>query len=366
MDKEWLQGLSQPTINVYLAIEEQMLVNIAKRLSKHDSLLDEDIESWQLQNMNQLEGLRDENLSFIAEQSGKTQEEVKKAFKEAGYGTLKGQEEILRKGVDAGALNEAPNMYESSALAQILESYERQAWQTFDLVNTTMLDESRKVYLDIINQTTGQVIAGTQTARQAMRDTVSKWADSGIPALIDRSGRQWSNEGYISMVMRSNANNVANEMQDTRFDEFGVELIEISSHMGARPKCAPYQGRMFSRNGSHDEYPPLSDTSYGELAGLFGINCRHNKYPYIKGVSQQRYKGYDESENEKAYQHSQKQRYLERRIRKAKREQRMFEAMGDNAGMRRAKRKILDRQAAQRQFIKDTGRTRRYEREQIH
>lgn len=366
MDKDRLQKLSQPTVDVYLAIEEQMLVNVAKRLARHDSLLDDDIESWQLQNMNQLEGLREENLAFIASKSDKTVEEVRKAFEEAGYGTLEEQEGILKRGVKEGKLDEAPPMHESAALASVLESYERQAKETFNLVNTTMLDQSQQAYLDIINQTTGQVLSGAQTARDAMRDTVSKWAEQGTPALIDKSGRRWSSEAYISAVMRSTSNNVANELQLTRMDEYNADLIEISSHVGARELCYPYQGAVYSKSGNHDKYPPLSSTSYGHPAGIAGINCRHVFNVFIEGISKQRYKGYDHSRNEKAYQNSQKQRYHERQIRYAKREQRMFEEMGDSEAAEKAKRKMLDRQAVQREFIKSTGRTRRYAREAIH
>lgn len=366
MDKEWLQKLSQPTVDVYLAIEEQMLVNVAKRLAKHDSLLDGNIESWQLQNMNQLEGLREENIAFIASRSDKTIEEVRKAFEKAGYGVLDEQESVLQKGVKEGVLDEAPPIAESAALASVLESYERQAKDTFNLVNTTMLDQSQQVYLDIINQTTGQVLAGAQTARQAMRDTVSKWADNGVPTLVDKGGRQWSTEAYTSMIMRSTSNNVANDMQFARMDDYGADLIEVSSHAGARPKCYPYQGKVFSKSGSHSEYPALSSTSYGEPDGLRGVNCRHVFNIFIEGISERHYNPIDEDKNERVYQNSQKQRYYERRIRSAKRERRMFEEMGDSEAAEKAKRKVLDRQAAQREFIKKTGRTRRYAREQIH
>ena len=365
MDKRKLQRLSQPVVDVYLGIEEQILVNIAKRLARHDTLLEEDIQLWQSQSLDEIESLSNENLEFIAEQSGKTVKAIRKALQDAGYGSLMENEDILQEAAKAGRLNEAPPIKESAALLSILESYERQALNTFNLVNTTMLDQSRQAYLDIINRTTGQVLAGVSTPREALRQTVSEWAEIGVPALVDRSGRRWTTEAYVSMITRSTSNNVANDMQQARFDEYGVDLIEVSSHAGARPLCAPYQGRVYSRSGNSNKFPPFSETSYGHPAGLFGVNCGHVQYPYIDGISRKTYQPYPKRENDRIYENSQKQRYLERRIRYAKREMSMMEAMGDSEGMEIAKRKVLDRQANIRQFIKRTGRTRRYEREQI-
>ncbi|MFD2658620.1 phage minor capsid protein [Gracilibacillus thailandensis] len=368
MDKRELQRISQPVTDVYLSIESGILLNIAKRLGKHDSLLTEDdIQAWQTQALNELESLSNENIQFIASQSGKTTEEVRKALDKAGFGALVDNEDILEQGVKAGVLNEAPPMRESAALAGILTAYERQALQTFNLVNTTMLDQSRIAYLDIINSTTGEVLAGISTPDQALRKTVRKWSEVGTPALIRKDGARLSSEAYVNMVMRSTSNNVANDLQDERFREYGLDLFEVSSYPGARPKCFEDQGKIYSLSGNDPNYPSLASTSYGQPDGLFGIHCSHVKYAYIPGISKRRYKNTTSPEvNDRIYNNSQKQRYLERQIRYAKREQAMLEQIGDTEGAEIARRKVLDRQANQRAFIKQTGRTRRYAREQIH
>lgn len=97
-----------------------------------------------------------------------------------------------------------------------------------------------------------------------------------------------------------------------------------------------------------------------------GINCRHIFYPYIEGVSTKRYEPYPEKENREAYEQSQKQRYFERRIRKAKRELAMVEGLDDPKAIKKAKEKIKDRQATMRNFIDESGRRRRYEREKAY
>ena len=148
------------------------------------------------------------------------------------------------------------------------------------------------------------------------------------------------------MDLRTTMGNTARAAQDARCDEWGIQLIEVSSHNGARPKCAPYQGRIFSRDGSRGvtrdldgdriEYIPLSETSYGEPDGLFGINCGHQQYPFIPGASVRRYYPYPEEENAEHYRELQGQRTLERKIRADKRECMMLQETGDEEGLRKA------------------------------
>jgi hypothetical protein len=366
MTPERSQQLAMPVVEVYLAIEEQILINIATRLREGKKLMEDDIQAWQFKKLAELGALTQQNIITIAKHAKMAVNEVSKMLEEAGYSAVNEIEGDLAEAVQMGVAIQPPAVTESTALAAILTAYQQQAINTFNLVNTTMLQQAEQAYIDVLNQTVGKVLTGVQTPQEALRETVSRWAEQGVPALIDRKGRKWTTEAYVNTVMRSMSNRIANEMQDVRMDEYGIDLIEVSSHLGARPKCAPYQGRIYSRHGRDPEYPPLSSTSYGQPDGLFGINCRHVKYPYIPGITKQRYKPYDEERNRKAYEQSQKQRYLERQIRYAKRELKMMEALGDQEGIKAARAKVRERQARMRAFINETGRARRYDREQVY
>lgn len=374
MDREKANKFTAPLLEVYLGIEEQLLQNIVKRIKRTGSLLEEIensdgdpvlITAWQVEALAQLGGLTQEQIRTIARESGKTADEIKKMLEQAGYSLIDEVEDILQEGVDRGILRPPEqSARRSKTLKEILLTFEEQARDTFNLVNSTLIEQAGRQYVGIVNRTVGVVLSGAATPKEAIRVGVRELAEKGIPALVDKAGRQWSTEAYLSMVTRSMSNEIANRMQDARFDEMGVDLVEVSSHAGARPLCAPYQGRVYSRSGKHPNYPALSDTSIGHPAGLFGINCRHVKYPYFEG-SRRTYKPYPEEENDRIYKESQKQRYLERRIRHAKRELKLMQTLGDEKGVEEAKAKVRQRQEAMREFIKNTGRTRRYDREQI-
>jgi hypothetical protein len=82
-------------------------------------------------------------------------------------------------------------------------------------------------------------------------------------------------------------------------------------------------------------------------------------------MSTQRNKPQDYAENDRVYKESQKQRSLERDIKKAKREVMLLEEIGDKEGVKLAKQKVAQRQANMRDFINSTGRKRQPNREKI-
>lgn len=175
----------------------------------------------------------------------------------------------------------------------------------------------------------------------------------GIPAFTDKLGRQWSPEAYINMDIRTTCSNTAHKAQFDRMDAYGATLLEVSSHMGARPKCAKDQGRIFDRTNTSAKYRHWSSSSYGDPDGLLGINCRHKFYPFIEGVNTQTYFPYDEEENAKAYKLQQEQRQLERNVRSAKRECTAMDTLGDTEGFSKASAKLKNAQSNLKTFCSD-------------
>ncbi|MEH7081103.1 phage minor capsid protein, partial [Bacillus velezensis] len=289
---EQLQKLAQPLIDIYLAIESDLLKNLARTIARFKNLVVTtedgliDYQHWRLVQLNNIGQLTNENIKILSQYSGATVKEIKDMIKLAGYESIAADEEIYRKAIKKGLLpNASLSTVESVAVGNILLAYQKQALKTFNLINTTMLNQSKQIYLDTINKVVGKMLTGTITHDQAIRETVQEWSKTGIPSLIDKRGRKWTTEAYVSMVARSTSNNVANETQFARMDEFESDLLEVSSHLGARPKCYPWQGAIYSRSGKHPDYKAWSETSYGDVAGLLGINCRHKIYPFFEGLS---------------------------------------------------------------------------------
>lgn len=253
------------------------------------------------------------------------------------------------------------------AIRAIVEQYQASAKDSMNQAMAQLAQNAGQVYADAVSKAALAVMTGAESGQEALVHTIREWSRDGIAGFTDKAGRKWTTEAYANMTIRTSQRRVATDAMFARGDEYGTDLIEVSSHAGARPGCAPYQGRIYSRSGTSEKYPALDSTSYGEAAGLFGINCGHVAYPYWEGVSIPRNEPTENlAKNDAEYADSQKQRAYERSIRSAKRDLKAMEALGDEAGIRDAKELVRDRQAAMREFIEDSGRTRRYGREQIY
>ncbi|MDY2848609.1 MAG: phage minor capsid protein, partial [Oscillospiraceae bacterium] len=116
-------------------------------------------------------------------------------------------------------------------------------------------------------------------------------------------------------------NKTAGDMQLDLASEMGCDLVEVTSHLGARPSHAEWQGQVYSISGKNPKYKPFSVTGYGTGDGLCGWNCRHSFYPYFEGLSERAsIPKFTAEENLEMYENQQQQRAYERAIRKSKRE----------------------------------------------
>jgi hypothetical protein len=329
--------------------------------------MEKDPVAWKMQQMNYLGMLDRDNLNTIRKHANLTAAQLNKVLYEALIDGMDQTDGAMEKAIKEGAKLRVPKpISQEPVILNILKAYQNQAANILNLTNQTMVKSAKAIYVDVLNRSVADVVAGHKTPDQAIRRTIGMWAEQGVPALVDKAGKKWGAEGYVRTVVNTTMHNTVHKAQDERFVQYGVTLVEVSSHAGARPLCAPYQGRIYSINGSTPKYPNLyTATSYGQPAGLFGINCGHFKYPFIEGVNTQTYFPYNDKDNDIIYKQSQQQRAYERSIRAAKTRLEMYKAMGDDEGVKQATQLIKDRQGKLRDFIDETGRTRRRDREQI-
>ena len=378
-----LNDLEEQVERLYIDMENELLLNIAKKLSdgkpmeidKWDEINNQplagsgNVNEWQLQRLKELNGLNEENAKIIAKYSGKTIEEVEKVFDRAReIGMLK-DETLIQKGVKLGLLNAIEPETEELIVRGILSNAVEEVLTTFNVQNNSLLTSAGKEYTDIINKVSSQVLAGTKTTTKAMEEAVSQLAEKGLTGFTARNGAQWSPEAYTKMVIRSNTQNTINNIQDERIRLSGGDYIEVSSHLGARPLCSQDQGQIFSLSGNTNSIEDLdgsrvkvrawSSSTYGEPAGIFGINCGHSRYMFVPGLSKKREQDFTKKENDQAYIEKQRQRQYERTIRNKKREIAMLKQTGaEDSYIRRKQNSLSDTRKEYLNFLDKTGRTR--------
>ena len=345
------------------AVETEILKSIVSSLGRGAVGTSE----WQADRLRRLGIITEKSSQMVAAYRARVlagfDDEVERAAIEAALEVDARAAQAAKAGADVKDLLAA---VKDPTLRATIATWQASARDQANLAMAQLAQNSGRVYSDIVSKTALSVVTGATDGHKALVQTIREWSAQGIPSIVDKAGRQWTSEAYVNAVLRSNTSRAANESALARAEEYETDLVEVSSHPGSRPSHYDYQGKVYSRSGTNQNYPALAETGYGDPAGIGGVNCGHILYPFWEGVSIERGPTQTKAENEALYAESQNQRALERSIRSAKRELSVMESLGDADGIKAAKQTIRDRQAQMREFIDETGRTRRPGREAIY
>lgn len=211
------------------------------------------------------------------------------------------------------------------------------------------------IFREIVTSVAGSTLIGTETRREASQRILDKFANNGVKIFRDKAGRNWDLASYSEMATRASIGQASltghiNKMEDMGFDE-----VQISDHAEECKLCRPWEGKVLSVSGTNPKRKSLSEA---RSAGLFHPNCGHRANTYFEGLTTPLKKTADP----KGDAERQKQRYIERQIRQWKKRQ--VVAITPEA-MQKANAKVSEWQTVMKEFIGDTGRRRKGEREQI-
>lgn len=370
-----IEALAQPVADAYAACTDDLLVNIAGRFNVNDLTLGSG--EWRFKMLAQMGQLTQENIEIIAKHTGQNTKAVRDAIEQAAYTALDSVEPALKQAAKAGLLSGATSLPMSPRVQRVVENFQRQAVDKMNLVNTTMLESSLKEYQigvndvfakaqQTMNQAAAQTVLGTTDRHTAVRQAIAKMARDGITGFYDKAGRRWSPEAYVNMDIGTTMHNTYVQSAMARNTDYGNDLVYAGIKQISRPLCYPWQGKVISMNGSSgmttdlNDNPiriyPVGETTYGEPAGLWGINCGHSCNVFIPSLSVIRGEVPDKKENDREYAITQAQRQLERNVRYAKRDAAMAKATGDKEAFEQAAAKVRRTEKDLRDFYDNTGR----------
>ena len=391
MNPTFINNMSWRMGEVYAAVTDQLLINLAR----HFKYIKDGAEiggawSYQVRKLAEMGQVTRESEQIILNMLGDADAALQTILEDSIREGLKGVEKPLKQASEKGLLLGQGFLPPEVAPKQMqaFRAYYRQSADKLNLVNTVMLDSTQKAYQatvsdivtrmsatqDILNVSTGEVVTGVSSLNQAVRQSVQKMVENGITGFIDHGGHHWSPEAYVTMDIRTTMANTAREAVFERNEQYGNDLYQVSHHDGARPLCYPWQGKVISRDdlardvqddqGNTIHVYAQSETTYGEPAGLFGINCGHYPIPFIPGFSRIREPQQDEEQNAKEYALTQEQRRLERELRYEKRDLAILKAQGADEDVIRAQRQRV-RQASDKieDFCNENGLARKRARE---
>lgn len=348
---EVLDALPEELAELYRGLEVQLLDEICSRLNLAGQLNEVTVQS--------IRALRSHGIS---------QQEIERAIRRTTNISEKKLTELLDDVVERNQryyteLIKIADVTAPQTLLSIEDTYAiyEQTRQSFRNITQSMaflVDNGRtllapaRAYQWALDNAVLQVQGGAISYNQAIRYAVKQLADSGIRVAEYESGHRDQIDVAVRRAVMSGVNALCQRYSEQSMDYLETDLVEVSAHIGARntgvgpANHESWQGGIYrwseKPRSSKGDYPDFVETTgYGTGPGLGGWNCKHHYYSFVEGVSEPTYSKKDleamKGENRKftfegkeydGYSASQKQRQIERTVRKLKREQTAYKAAG--------------------------------------
>ena len=317
LDPNYLLHISEGGENIaeqlHSEIIRKMVYRIMLRIGRGEEYLLTATDKWQIETLQQSGYLLEDIQKVISQYTKLQQEEIAEAMEEAGVKSLEYDDRIYQQaGLSPVPLTQSPHL-----IRTMQRNYEATMgeWNNF---TRTMAEETQRNFIYQLDKAYNLVATGALSYTEAVKDVVNSVISEGATVKY-ATGHEDTIETAALRAIRTGISQATAQIQLERMNEMDVDLVITSSHLGARPSHQEWQGKIFSRSGV-SKYPNfVESTGYGSITGLCGINCRHSFSPYFEGMDNP-FEQFDSEENKKQYKKEQRQRVLERKIRKTKRE----------------------------------------------
>jgi hypothetical protein len=360
MTPKQLSAKADKIAELYVSLQSNIISRIiaAIKSTKFGTVTQDNVLLYQAEQLNKMGMLTDQVIDLLAKTTGRSKAAITEMVEQDGMSVsddiASECQQLTGKQVDISRDNQ-----------RLLNSLQRQTFKSIDnvinqsLVSRNIQDNAAlRSFQKILTQSTMETLSGLKTHDRAISDSVYKLVNSGLPTnLVDKAGHQWSLEGYSRMVLQTTAHRTYNDTRMNGMDHYGVTLALMSSHPASREACAPIQGHVINQVPNSDprynpKYDSLYNHGYGTPAGTEGINCRHILYPFVEGVSTNTLpKPPDPDEAVENGKQQQRQRLLERTIRKDKQLIRAAEEMHDPVGKQHYQAMLANHRKALRDHI---------------
>lgn len=236
-----------------------------------------------------------------------------------------------------------------------------------------------KAYQWALDSALLQVQSGAVSYDQAIREAVRELAEGGLKTVSYESEHVDNVDVAVRRATMTGVNQLNQKYREQSMDYLETDLVEVTAHSGARDVDGPnewenhkkWQGKVYRWKAkprtSQGRYPDFERVcGYGYVTGIGGANCRHSYWPFIEGVSERTYTDKElenidpppiefEGRRYTAYEATQKQRQIERTIRKQKRLKTAFQEAGLKEDAQAANIRLRRLNEKYRQFSKAAG-----------
>ena len=379
---EYLQGLPAELEKLYLRLEEETIADICRRIAKVGHI--SDTAEYQILRMRELGAGTEYIKSKIKEYSGLSDDVVEQLFFDAAQVS----DEFYKGAYDKAGKEYKPFEYNDFFQQVVVANVNQTKGELSNLTQSMGFSyrgsngERRfrpvaTAYRECLDYAFTQVETGTTDYITAIRNATRRLTESGLQFVDYDSGVVNHVDVAVRRAVLTGISQVTGKISEHNASELETDIVEVTAHAGARPDHAEWQGGWYSLSGKSKKYRSLSEaTGYGRVDGLKGANCRHDFFPVIEGIDTPLYTKEELANidpppfeyNGKRYAYyeaTQKQRSMERAIRKTKREILAADKSGDKDRFTEKSIRLRRQREEYEKFSKSAGLLTQNERNQV-
>lgn len=327
------EGAEDIAEQLHQDIIRRIVSRMMARLGRGEDYLLTATDKWQIQTLQEAGYLLEDITAELAKRTKQQQEEVKAAMEDAGVTALQYDDRIYQ----AAGLSPAP-LEQSPHLIRLMQrNYEATMGEWKNFTRTTA-QAAQTLFIREMDKAYHLTTSGAISYTQAVKEAVEAVASQGV-AVTYPSGRKDTIETATLRAVRTGIAQATGAIQIARMEEMDWDIILVSAHLGARTGDGGqnpgnhlwWQGQYYSRTGRTKEFPNFYEvTGYGTVTGLDGANCRHSFGSGTGRPEDNSFRDIETADNYKVEELNKRQRLLERRIRKTKREVMGLQTAVDN------------------------------------
>lgn len=366
LSDEYLTAVSQALLDIYGELEIELLIDVLQAIERTLKA-----DNFNVARQIEIDDIYRRVLLLSTRANLKRDKQLQKVFNDAIKKSYNFDSKVFKDaGINPGKFIDQPY------LVQIFNAGIEQTKNTLQNFSNTAALTAREDFINLVDKAYSNIALGKKDYNSAINESIKELAEKGIRVIDYNSGAKYGLDSAVRRATLTGVSQTALKVTDQLGDELDADLVETSSHWGARDQGTgpenhkSWQGRIFSKSGTHKKYPHFKTvTGYGTGEGLGGWNCRHSFYPFIEGVSTPNPKVPEKADvkfNNKTYtfyEATQRQRQIERHIRRWKREEALLKKANQDTS--KAIAKIKEWQKEARDFTAQTGIRRRYDLERI-
>lgn len=234
------EGAEEIAEKLHGDIVNRIINRIMLRIGRGEDYLLTATDKWNIQNLQQAGYLLEDIQKEIAKATKLQQAEIAEAMEDAGVKALDYDDKIYQSvGLSPTPLTQSPEL-----IRLMQRNYEATMgeWNNF---TRTMADEAQRLFINQLDMAYTLVSTGALSYTQSVKEVLNNIVTDGVVVTYP-SGHSDTIETATLRAVRTGVSQMTAQIQLARAKEVGVNLCIVSSHLGARPSHAEWQGKVYS------------------------------------------------------------------------------------------------------------------------